>query len=109
MYKAAIAFVLVLISASFGAELFLPTPAPASKDSGQPNFFSSKSALYMSWLEGPQNSKALKFAKWNGNSWSQAQTIVSGVPFFVNWADFPSVLATDNGQLAAHWLQKSSA
>jgi hypothetical protein len=52
---------------------------------------------------------ALRFAVWDGNGWSETRTIARGSGWFVNWADFPSVLALDDRTLVAHWLQRSAA
>ncbi len=43
------------------------------------------------------------------DSWSKARTISEGQNWFVNWADFPSVIALADGSLAAHWLVKSAS
>jgi hypothetical protein len=62
----------------------------------------------MSWLEAVGDSLAeLKVAAFNGNAWSAPVTVVSRGDLFVNWADFPSVFATETGRLVAHWLQRS--
>ncbi len=81
--------------------------SPSGAGSRTPYLISSATRLYMTWLEEKSDSQALKFATYDGRSWSKPSTIVSGVPFFVNWADFPSLLVLKNGMLAAHWLQKS--
>ncbi|MDX1407284.1 MAG: hypothetical protein R3330_04100, partial [Saprospiraceae bacterium] len=45
-----------------------------------------------------------------GDSWSPRREIARGSDWFVNWADFPSVVAFSDGRsLAAHWLQKSAS
>ena len=64
----------------------------------------------MSWLEpaGETGRFALRFARYDG-AWSKPRTIVEGSNFFVNWADFPSINADRQGNLIAHWLQKSGA
>jgi hypothetical protein len=41
-----------------------------------------------------------------GSTWSEPRTIATGDDFFVNWADFPSVIEMPDGSLAAHWLQR---
>ena len=41
--------------------------------------------------------------------WSAPRTIAEGGDWFVNWADFPSMLALADGTLAANWLSKSGA
>jgi hypothetical protein len=45
----------------------------------------------------------------DGNGWSESRTIAEGENWFVNWADFPSVIALRDGSLAAHWLVKSGS
>ena len=47
---------------------------------------------------------ALRWATLEGEVWSEARTIVQGREPFANWADFPSVVAGENGTLLAHWL-----
>ncbi|MEA2491288.1 MAG: hypothetical protein QOH21_3080 [Acidobacteriota bacterium] len=86
-------------------------PSPAGVDAAQP--FLSTTAdgrVLLSWLE-PVGEKqvALKFATFDGGRWSAPRTIASRADLFVNWADFPSVVADAKGTLFAHWLQKSSA
>jgi hypothetical protein len=86
-------------------------PSPAGADAAQP--FLSTTAdgrVLLSWME-PAGGKqvALKFATFDGGRWSAPRTIASRNDFFVNWADFPSVVADAKGTLFAHWLQKSSA
>jgi hypothetical protein len=50
---------------------------------------------------------ALRIARFTNGAWSQPLTVVERNDFFVNWADFPSVLEDKSGVLFAHWLQKS--
>jgi hypothetical protein len=82
-------------------------PSPSGKDSQTPFLFTSGKSLYMTWLEKTANGHALKFAKYDGTNWGPSSVIAADVPFFVNWADFPSLLALDGGMLVAHWLQQS--
>ena len=88
-------------------ELSVPT-----KESGEPNLFVSETdEVYLSWVEYLNDTTdALLFSKLENEAWSKPQTITSGSDWFVNWADFPSLIAYQNeGQtLAAHWLQKSA-
>lgn len=49
---------------------------------------------------------ALRFARWSSGQWGEAQDIVRKRDLFVNWADFPSLVTLDNGDLAAHWLER---
>jgi hypothetical protein len=63
----------------------------------------------MSWLEPVANTDraALRFARLRGGAWSTPRTIAERDDFFINWADFPSVVEDAKGILFAHWLQKS--
>jgi hypothetical protein len=52
---------------------------------------------------------ALRFLTWKDDAWSASRDIVRDRPFFVNWADFPAIVALENGDLAAHWLEREGA
>lgn len=80
--------------------------SPAGPDSGEPFLAVANEEVWMSWLEKTSSGHALKFARWNGE-WSKPNVIISGVPFFVNWADFPSILPLAKNRVVAHWLQKA--
>jgi len=62
----------------------------------------------MSWIEesAEEGGHDLRFAAFDADGFGEARTIVHGDRFFVNWADFPSISVTADGQLWAHWLQK---
>jgi hypothetical protein len=88
-------------------EIVVPT-----KESGESNLFVSETGqVYLSWVEYLNDTTdALLFSILENNNWSQPQTIASGSDWFVNWADFPSMVAYQDGghTLAAHWLEKSA-
>jgi hypothetical protein len=48
----------------------------------------------------------LVWSSYDGRNWSTPELIARGEGFFVNWADFPTIAATTEVPLAAHWLQK---
>ncbi|MGQ0813060.1 MAG: hypothetical protein ACT4O1_01160 [Gemmatimonadota bacterium] len=82
--------------------------SPAKPGSGEPDLaIGSNGRVYMSWLEPQDSGHALRFAVLQNNRWSAPRTIRSGRDFFVNWADFPSIIVLGDGQLAAHWLQRT--
>ena len=91
------------------AGVVLPLGSPAGPGAGEPFLSAAPDGnVLLSWLEpAPDSSHALRFAVFNGTEWSQPRTIRAGKDFFVNWADFPSIKALDDGRLAAHWLQKT--
>lgn len=82
--------------------------SPAGPGSGEPNVaVADDGRVYMTWLEPADSGHALRFAILDGDQWSPARTIHAGPDFFVNWADFPSIIVLGNGRLAAHWLQRN--
>lgn len=98
-------FVTLAVSAANVQEM----PSPAGPGAGEPFLAADANGrLMMSWLEpvGSTGTFALRFARFDGQ-WSKPQTIVEGNDFFINWADFPSIVGDTKGNLVAHWLQKS--
>jgi hypothetical protein len=83
--------------------------SPAGPGSGEPNLTVGPGRqVYLSWLEPSSDSTyAFKVAVRQGSHWSAPRTIARGNNFFVNWADFPSIVALPDGRLAAHWLQRT--
>lgn len=86
-----------------------PLAAPMLSDSGEPDLHAGADGeIYLSWTDrGEGKRHALRFATLQGQAWSGPKTIASGEDWFVNWADFPSLVLLKHGVLAAHWLQKS--
>ncbi len=87
----------------------IPTPCQYG---GEGNLFTNENGqIFFSWVEHLNDTlDALQFSKLQNGQWTTPQTIAQGSDWFVNWADFPSLVAyPDQGQtLAAHWLQKSA-
>jgi len=83
---------------------------PAAPGSAEPCIEAGANGrAFLSWIEpAGVGGHALRFAVWEGTGWSAPRTVAAGSDWFVNWADFPSVTALDNGTLAAHWLRKTS-
>jgi hypothetical protein len=83
--------------------------SPAAPGSGEPNLAAGPDgATYLSWIEPTGGAgHALRFSVRSGEGWSEPRTIAQGKGWFVNWADFPAVLALADGTLAAHWLERS--
>ena len=81
--------------------------SPAGEGSGEPFLSSTGDAVYLSWLEpSAVGGHELRFARSNGEAWSDGGVIAHSEHFFVNWADFPSVTADSDGTLWAHWLEQ---
>lgn len=80
---------------------------PVSDNSSLPNLYTDNTGtVFMSWVEEIDNMAYLKFTSFSGDSWSEPKTIVSDSTWFVNWADYPSVVAQNGEPMAAHWLNK---
>ena len=91
---------------------FKPIDTP-SLTGGESNLYTAGSGdLILSWVEYADDSTdVLLFSRWKNLGWSTPMEIARGSDWFVNWADFPSVVVYPfkPKQLAAFWLQKSSS
>ena len=63
----------------------------------------------LSWIDTGEDADTLRFSTWEGESWSEPRTIASGDNWFVNWADFPSVVPLTESIWGAHWLVSQPA
>ena len=83
--------------------------SPSGPDSREPDLYSTADGrVILSWVEKiGEKRHALRFASRDAAGWSEPRTVAEGENWFVNWADFPSVIALPDGSLAAHWLVKS--
>ncbi len=81
--------------------------SPAADGSRYPYLHYSGEAISMSWLQQLDSTKyAVQVTTLSDGIWSSPETVVESDSFFVNWADFPSVVSHDGRPIAAHWLQK---
>jgi Neuraminidase (sialidase) len=88
-----------------------PADSPATGDSREPELTTTAGGrIILSWVEKVGEKRyALRMATRDQASWTQPRTVGEGENWFVNWADFPSVISLNNDSLAAHWLVKSGA
>ncbi len=86
-------------------------PAPAAPGSLGPALFAAADGrVFLSWIERRDGGRAaLQYAVRDGDGWSAPRLIAEGADWFVNWADFPSMIALPDGLLAAHWLVKNAS
>lgn len=71
----------------------------------------SEGNVYLSWVETIEERQKLFFSILEDDKWGPSQLIKEGDNWFVNWADFPSLVVNrDAGKQAmtAHWLQMSA-
>ncbi len=84
-------------------ELETPNKANASL----PNLFTDNTGtVFMSWVETLEETSTLYYSFLKDTAWSEAIPIQSSDSWFVNWADFPSIIAQNGKAMATHWLQK---
>lgn len=88
----------------------LPTPII---EGGEGNLFvNDKKEALLSWVAYIDDSTdALLYSRLINGKWSTPVEAARGNDWFVNWADFPSMVQFpgEPDRLAAHWLQKSAA
>lgn len=84
-------------------------PSPALDGSVGPNLFAAADGrVLLSWIDRADGGRdALRYSFLGGDGWSEPRLVAAGAGWFVNWADFPSVVALPDGSLAAHWLVKT--
>ena len=81
---------------------------PAAPGSRYPNLASRPDGSAMlSWIApATDGAHALQYSTWTGDGWTAPMTVSTGAGWFVNWADFASVIPFENGLWAAHWLEQ---
>lgn len=83
---------------------------PSSLGSNASNIYLSESGkVYLTWIEKEDTIHKLIYTTLENDAWSAPKTIASGNNWFVNWADFPTLVSnSDDSKIAVHWLQKRS-
>ena len=101
---------MVVISSCIKAPSAIELISTPCIQGGEPNYHvKSDGSLLLSWIEYQGDTVSLQFSEWTNDEWSKPKVIEKGSDWFVNWADFPSLVSHwDNPEhLTAHWLQKS--
>lgn len=85
--------------------------SPAAQGSSLPRLsVGPDDSVWLSWVESLQGGLSkLRFARYDQDRWTGPRTIAEGTEWFVNWADFPSVIVAGQGRMLAHWLVKSAS
>lgn len=83
---------------------------PSAAGSMGPNLsVGAAGAVVLSWIEPLGDGSALRYSVLNEGAWGAPETVASGDNWFVNWADFPSVVPVSESLWAAHWLVRREA
>lgn len=108
--RMALALLSAWASVAVAAGSIAEIPPPAGVGGAEPFLSSSHGSLLLSWMEPAEgkDGMALRFARLQNGTWSAPRTIATRDDFFVNWADFPSIVEDASGVLFVHWLQKSA-
>jgi len=78
--------------------------------SGEPNLFvAADGRVILTWFAKRDAGHALQASVRSEHGWSEPVTIAQDLDFFVNWADFPSLVETSDGSWVAHWLEKTAS
>jgi len=69
----------------------------------------SAGQTFLSYAVTSDSVSKMYFSKLEGSAWSEPLMVSSGNNWFVNWADYPSLISWGDGKLAAHWLEKTGS
>ena len=82
---------------------------PAAIGSMGPNLVPGAGSAVLSWIEPSGDGSALRYSVLDDGAWGAPRTVTSGENWFVNWADFPSVVPVSESLWATHWLVRREA
>jgi hypothetical protein len=85
-------------------------PIASSGTSGQPSVaVDPREGFVVTWQEKTGDTAALRYAVISTQGVEARRgSIAAGANWFVNWADFPSLVVLDNGDWVTHWLARSA-
>lgn len=82
---------------------------PATQNSELPFLYSDNSgSMFLSWVEpgSVDGEYKLMYSKLREDKWTEAKEISRSTNWFVNWADYPSMVTHSGEAVAAHMLKK---
>lgn len=83
---------------------------PALQGSISPNLATGPDGqIILSWIAPNGDGHELRYAQLGKAGWTKPGTVSRGDDWFVNWADFPSVVPLSDSLWAAHWLRSQPA
>ena len=85
-----------------------PAEIPVGPGSTSPTVYAEETGFILSWLEPVSPAGwSLRWARYDGARWSEAQEAVSGQRILANPHDRAGVVPLGNGRLLAYWLEMS--
>ncbi len=97
-------FIILLLALACSAPDHTLPPPPVATGSGQPALAVAGNDLLLSWQEKAEDGYELKIARLSDN-WQKPLVVAKGSDWFVNWADFPSVLVNGD-KMFTYFLAK---
>jgi hypothetical protein len=83
---------------------------PAASGSVGPNLAAGPDGtVILSWIEPEGDRHRLRYSVLADGAWGDPREVSEGTDWFVNWADFPSVVPLSETLWAAHWLVRQPA
>lgn len=106
-------FVILCVSCKHeSSSLISELSNPSNNSSGESSLMvDQKGQVYLTWIDQEEDGLSkLQYSKLKESRFEDLHTIAQGKDWFVNWADFPSLVQFPYSEkLLAHWLQKSDA
>jgi len=100
-------FVLTINCTSETSQIQKEIVSPSGEKASLPRLFTDNTGtVFMSWVESKEKQTSLFYSSLINGSWTEPKMISESDSWFVNWADYPSVIAQNGEPLAAHWLRK---
>lgn len=85
----------------------IPVEVSFLEGGGMPHLSPSADGVLLSWLAPESDDYVLRAVRWDTDGgFGEPVEVARGDDFFVNWADFPSVVEVAPGRWVAHWLQR---
>ncbi len=85
----------------------VPLPVSFLEGGGMPHLSPSGDGALLSWLAPEDGDHVLRAVRWDvDGGFDDPVEVARGDDFFVNWADFPSVVEVAPDRWVAHWLQR---
>lgn len=98
---------LIILGCTPSTTTFVEIDNPTSEHAKYPRLFTDNTGVvFMSWYEIEGDSTSLYYSTYSESTWSEKHLISSSDSWFVNWADFASIIGINGNPLAAHWLTK---
>ena len=81
----------------------------SDKSNTQPSLVSNNGNLSLTWISSDQDMNAnLNFRQFINDKWTDSKTFANGSDWFVNWADFPTLIEVDD-RLTAQWMIRNQS